>query len=66
MDPIDFHSKKKLLWKSMGSIYCLVTDILQNIFLIVQQEIHTGLKQLDDRIVKKCVILQCGSLFGCL
>jgi len=32
-----------------GLINCLVTNILQNIFLCVQQkkEIHTGLKQLD-------------------
>jgi len=38
-----------LLWKSMGSINCLVTDILQNIFFCVQQkkENHTGLKQLE-------------------
>jgi len=43
MDSIDFFF---LLWKSMGSINCLVTDILQNIFFCVQQkkEIHTGLK----------------------
>jgi len=32
-DPIDFHSIFFLLWKSMGSINCLVTDILQNILL---------------------------------
>jgi len=31
MNPVDFH-RKKMLWKSMGSINCLVTDILQNIF----------------------------------
>jgi len=32
----------------MGSINCLVTDILQNNFFCVQQkkEIHTGLEQL--------------------
>ncbi|XP_077065898.1 isochorismatase domain-containing protein 2 isoform X1 [Siphateles boraxobius] len=36
--------------ESMGFINCLVTDILQNIFLCVQRkkEIHTGLKQLED------------------
>jgi len=33
----------------MGSIECLVTNILQNIFFCVQQkkETHTGLKQLE-------------------
>jgi len=44
---IDFHSrKKKILWMSMGSINCLDTDILQNIFFCVQQkrEIHAGLE----------------------
>jgi len=46
MDPIDFHSYFFLLWKFKGSINCLVTDILQSIFLCVQQkkEIHTDLK----------------------
>jgi len=41
--------KKILLWKSMVSINCLVTNILQNIFFCVQQkiEIHTGLEQLE-------------------
>jgi len=38
MDPIDFHSWEKMLLKSMGSINCLVTDILQNIFFCVQQK----------------------------
>jgi len=49
MDPIDFNSIFSQLWKSMGSINCLVTDILQNIFFCVQQkkEIHTGLKQVE-------------------
>jgi len=27
-----FEEWKKILWKSMGSINCLVTDILQNVF----------------------------------
>jgi len=33
----------------MGPVNYLVTDILQNIFICVQQkkEIHTGLKQLE-------------------
>jgi len=37
-----------LQWESMGSINCLFTNILQNIYFCVQQEkeIHTGLKQL--------------------
>jgi len=40
---------KKILWKSMGSINCLVTNGLQNIFFCVQQkkETHTGLEQLE-------------------
>jgi len=50
MDPIDFYSIFFLLWKSMGSINCLVTDIHQNDFFFGQQkkEIHTGFKQLED------------------
>jgi len=50
MYPIEFHSrKKKIQWKSMRPLNCLVPDILQNIFFCVQQkiEIHTGLKQLE-------------------
>jgi len=50
MDPIDFHCIFIFLqWKSMGSINCLVTDILQNIFFCVQhkKEIDKGLKQLE-------------------
>jgi len=37
----------------MGSINCLVTDIIQNVFLCVQQEkeIHTSLKQLDGEYI---------------
>jgi len=37
----------EILWKSMGSINCLVTNILQNIFICVQQkkEIHIGVEQ---------------------
>jgi len=37
------------LWKSTRSTNCLVTEIIQNIFLCVQQkkEILTGLKQLE-------------------
>jgi len=49
MNPIDLHGRKKILWKSMGSINCLVPNILQTILFCVQQnkEIHTGLKQLE-------------------
>jgi len=38
-----------LLWKSMGSVRCFITNILQNIFFCVQQEraTHTGLQQLE-------------------
>ncbi len=45
-----------LLWKSMATISCLVTNILHNIFFSVQQkkETHRGLEQVegeyDDRI----------------
>jgi len=49
MDLIDsIVGNNKILWKSLGSINCLVTDILLNIFFCVQQkkEVHTGLKQL--------------------
>jgi len=51
MYPIDFHGIFLLLWKSMGSINCLVTDIFINIFLCVQQkeETHKGLKQFDGK-----------------
>jgi len=32
---IDFHSRKKqILWKSMDTVNCLVTNILQNIFFL--------------------------------
>ncbi len=39
---IDFHSRKKILWKSMEPQNCSVSHILQNIFLCVQQnkDIH--------------------------
>jgi len=42
---IDFHSRKKILWKLMATVNCLVTNIIQNIFFCVQQkkETHTGL-----------------------
>jgi len=36
MDPVDFH-RKKMLWKSMGSINCLVTDIFQYFFFWLLQ-----------------------------
>jgi len=35
---IDFHSWKKILCKSIGGVNCLVTNILQNIFVCVQQK----------------------------
>ncbi len=39
--------QQKIQWKSMATVNCLVTDILQNIFFCVQQkkETHTGLEQ---------------------
>ncbi len=37
---IDFHSRKKILWKSMVPQNCSVSHILQNIFLCVQQNKH--------------------------
>jgi len=49
MDTIYFHSRKKILWKSMVPIKSLVINIFLNIFLYVQQKkaIHTGLEQLE-------------------
>ncbi len=35
---IDFHSMGKIPWKSMATISCSVTNILQNIFFCVQQK----------------------------
>jgi len=35
--PIDFNSIFFLLWKSVGAVNCLATNILWNIFLCVQQ-----------------------------
>jgi len=31
---IDFHSRKKNQWKSVGAVNCLVTNPLQNILLV--------------------------------
>ncbi len=46
---IDFHSRKKILWKSIVPQNCSVSHILQNIFLCVQHKhIHTGLELLED------------------
>ncbi len=45
-----FHSiEKKILWKSMATVDCLVANILQNIFFCPQQntETHTGLEQCE-------------------
>jgi len=53
MDPIDFHSLVFFSYYGsldcIESINCLVTDILQNIFLCVQQkkEIYRGSKKLE-------------------
>ncbi len=43
----DFHIIEKLLWRSVGTINCLVTRILQNIYLCSAEErkIHTRLEQ---------------------
>ncbi len=43
---IDFYNIF-LLWKSMATVSCLVTNILQNIFFCVQQQkqTHTGLRE---------------------
>ncbi len=44
--PTDFHIIYfPILWKSMSTVNCLVTNSLQNIFFCVQQkkETHTGL-----------------------
>jgi len=44
---IDFHSRKKKQWKSVGAVNCLVNNPLQNIFFCVQQkkESRTSLEQ---------------------
>ncbi len=49
---IDFHSREKILWKSMVPQNCSVSHILQNIFLCVQQnkDIHTDLEILEGEI----------------
>ncbi len=49
---IDFHSMDKILYKSMATINCLVTIILQNTFCCVQQkkETHIWVWVNDDRI----------------
>ncbi len=52
---MDFHSRKKILWKSMVLQNCSVSHILQNIFRCVQQnkDMHTGTiwgRVNDDRI----------------
>jgi len=41
--------ESRILWKSMATVNCLVTNILQNIFFCVQQnkETHTGLLKLE-------------------
>ncbi len=47
-EAVDFHNMEKIiLWKSMTTINFLVTHILQNNCIYVQQkkEIHTGLEQ---------------------
>jgi len=41
---IEFLSrKKKKLWKSMATVNCLITNILQNVFFCVQQKKETHL-----------------------
>jgi len=44
-----YRQKKNILWKSMGTSNCLVTVILQNIFLYFQQkkELLAGLEQFE-------------------
>ncbi len=53
MVAIEFHSILSLLWKSMATVNCLVTNFLKNIFFCVQQkkETHTGLEQLEDEYI---------------
>ncbi len=53
MVAIDFHNMKKILWKSMATSNCLIINILQNIFVWVQQkrETHTTWGWLNDRIL---------------
>jgi len=46
MVAIEFLSRKKKLWKSMATVNCLITNILQNVFFCVQQkkETHLGVE----------------------
>ncbi len=39
--PLTSIVRKEILWKSMGTINCLITSILQNIFVYVQHEKET-------------------------
>ncbi len=57
----DPHAKKNMmtydsiLWKSMATVNCLVTNILQNIFCVQQKtETHTGLEQLQGEQIFIC------------
>ncbi len=51
MVPIDFHNIEKILWKSKGTINCLVTHILQEIFINGRKKTNTGLEQLEGDIL---------------
>jgi len=46
---------KEILWKSMGTINCLITSILQSILFYVQnkKETHTGLERHEGKNITK-------------
>ncbi len=61
MKKLNPHAKKimmtydLILWKSMATVNCLVTNILQNIFCVQQKtETHTGLEQLQGEQIFIC------------
>ncbi len=47
---IHFNSIKKILWKSVGTGNCLITNSLINIFFVFSRKkgSHEGLEQLED------------------
>ncbi len=49
-EAIDFHSSFSILYKSVVTFNCFVTNILQNILFYAQRkkETHTGVKQLES------------------
>ncbi len=57
--PLTSRVGKEILWKSVGTINCLITSILQNIFFYVQhkKETHTGLEWHEGEEIMTIFIL---------